>query len=214
MEENAASPSSPPSEHYWSHNVAYYRLIRRAVPPGAADLLDVGCGQGRLARTLAGAGRRVLGVDPDADSVELAKELSRGRPGLAFEPTGFLDTGWGDVPGSFDFISFVTSLHHMDEEAALAKARDLLRPGGRLVVIGLARDATKAEMFFSALSLPIVRFNDLRPDRGDPDGMRIAAPTLGWGESRALARRLLPGSTYHRHVYFRYCVRWTKPREA
>ena len=206
MEETPAS-----ADRYWNHNVAYYRLVRRAVPPGATDLLDVGCGQGRLARVLAGPGRRVLGVDLDAPSVERAKELSRGLPGLAFESAGFLDTGWGDEPASFDFISFVTSLHHMDQEAALGKARSLLRPGGRLVVIGIARETSKAELLFTALRVPIVKFGDLRPDRADPAGMRIVDPALGWGESRALAQRALPGAKYHRHVYWRYSVRWTKP---
>lgn len=200
------------AERGWNHNVAYYRLVRRAVPRGGADLLNVGCGQGRLARELAGPGRRVLGVDPDAASVERARALSDGVPGLEFATAGFLDSGWGDAPGSFDFISFVTSLHHMDEEAALGKARELLRPGGRLVVIGLGqRDTKKTDLAFSALCWPIVKFNDLRPDLAQPEGMVIAEPKLHWAEYRALTKRVLPGATYHRHVFFRYVVRWTKP---
>jgi SAM-dependent methyltransferase len=200
------------AERGWNHNVAYYRLVRRAVPRGAGDLLDVGCGQGRLARELAGPGRRVLGVDPDAASVERARVLGDGYPELAFATAGFLDSGWGDAPGSFDFISFVASLHHMDEEAALDKARELLRPGGRLVVIGLGcRDTKKTDLAFSALCLPLVKFNDLRPDRAEPDGMVIAEPKLHWAQYRALAQRVLPGATYRRHVFFRYVVRWTKP---
>nr|WP_250637349.1 class I SAM-dependent methyltransferase [Streptomyces griseochromogenes] len=38
-----------------------------------------------------------------------------------------------------DFICSVTTIHHMDFEAALMRMRDLLRPGGTLVVVGLAR---------------------------------------------------------------------------
>jgi SAM-dependent methyltransferase len=195
----------------WSHNSAYYRLVRRAVPRGAADLLDVGCGEGRLARELTRPGRRVLGLEPDADSCRRAQDFGRGCAGLEFAEAAFLDSGWGDAPDSFDFISFVASLHHMDEEAALVKARELLRPGGRLVVVGLGRETRKADLFFSALCVPIAKFNDLRPDRAEPDGMVIAEPKLGWSESRALARRVLPGATYHRHVFWRYVVRWTKP---
>lgn len=44
-------------------------------------------------------------------------------------------------PASFDFIASVASLHHMDVAAALVRMRSLLRPGGRLVVIGLARSS-------------------------------------------------------------------------
>ena len=36
----------------WNHNIHYHRLILDAVPPGARRALDVGCGEGTLARQL------------------------------------------------------------------------------------------------------------------------------------------------------------------
>jgi SAM-dependent methyltransferase len=205
-----ADGAAAPAVRCWNHNVAYHRWIRRKVPSGARALLDVGCGDGRLARRLAGPGRRVLGLDPDAEMVRRARSLSTGIAGLEFATADFLAY---ELPaGSFDFVCFLASLHHMDQEAALGKARDLLRPGGRLVVVGLASASGVREELVSAAYAAPAWFGSLRPENcGTPEGMPIAEPRLGWGESRTLARRVLPGVRYRRRLYFRYSLRWTKP---
>jgi SAM-dependent methyltransferase len=193
----------------WNHNVAYYRLVRSAVPDGCRDALDVGCGDGRLARSLAAPGRSVLGLDPSAAMVGLAREAGAGVSGLEYSRGLFLDHDF--APASFDFVSFVASLHHMDQEAALTRASGLLRPGGRLVVIGLAATRTPGELVLSGLCLPFVRFNDLRPDFATAPAMPVLEPDLSWREVRALARRVLPGARYRHRLYYRYSVVWTKP---
>jgi SAM-dependent methyltransferase len=193
----------------WNHNSAYYGLVRSAVPDGCRDALDVGCGDGRLARSLAAPGRGVLGLDPSAAMVESARGHGAGVPGLEYRQGAFLDQDF--APESFDLVSFVASLHHMDQEAALTRASGLLRPGGRLVVIGLAATRTRGELVLSGLCVPLVRFNDLRPDFAAAPDMPVAAPDLSWREVRALSRRVLPGARYRRRLYYRYSVVWTKP---
>lgn len=194
----------------WNHNVAYHRIVRRSVPPGSGDLLDVGCGRGLLARELSGPGRRVLGLDPSAEMVDAAREANSGVQGLEFVEGDFL-TAVELAPDSFDFVCFVASLHHMDQGRALAKAAEILRPGGRLVVIGLARAATLREELVSALCAPVAWFNDLRPDFGDPEGIPVVEPELGWHETRTLLCDALPGARFRRRLYFRYSLVWTKP---
>lgn len=197
----------------WNHNVAYHRWIRRSVPRGARDLLDVGCGDGRLARELAGAGRRVLGLERDAGMLARARELSAGVAGLEFSGGDFADCAL--APASFDFVCFLASLHHMDQEAALRRARGLLRPGGRLVVVGLARNATLAEEILSGVCLAPAWFGGLRPENaGTPEGLPVHDPELGWGETRTLARSVLPGARFRRRLYWRYSLRWTNPGAA
>src|SRR6266568_1518515 len=70
ISEEPQAPSRP-----WNHNVAYHGVVRRAVPSGSRDLLDVGCGRGRLARRLALADprRHVLGL---ARAVTLPEALA------------------------------------------------------------------------------------------------------------------------------------------
>jgi SAM-dependent methyltransferase len=202
--EAAAAPA-----RIWNHNAAYHRLIARAVPAGARDLLDVGCGDGRLARELAGRGRRVLGLEADPALFERAVRLGRGIEGLEFERGAFPACELPDA--SFDFVCFLASLHHMDQAAALGRARELLRPGGRLVVVGLARAVGTREELVSGLCAPLVWFGGLRPERAGVEGMPTVEPELSWGETRALARRVLPGARYRRRLYYRYSVHWTKP---
>lgn len=196
----------------WNHNSAYFPLVRRAAPRDCRDVLDVGCGDGRLARSLAAPGRRVLGLDPSAEMVRLARSHAEGVTGLELRRGGFLEQEF--PPGSFDLVSFVASLHHMDQEAALVRARDLLRPGGRLVVIGLAATRSRMEYVVSGLCLPLVRFNNMRPDYAMAPGLPVADPDLSWREVRDLARRVLPGARYRHRLYYRYSLVWTKPARA
>ena len=200
----AASSARP-----WNHNVAYHRYVRHSVPRGAVDLLDVGCGRGRLARDLSRPGRRVLGLDMSAAMIAEARAVHEGVTGLEFDRDDFLTREI--PPASYDFVSFVASLHHMDQVRALTKAAEILRPGGRLVVIGLARAVTRPEALVSAACVPIAWFNDLRPEYADEPGMPISEPELGWHETAKVARGALPRATFRRRLYFRYSLRWTKP---
>ena len=204
------APTGTWSRKTWNHNVAYHHLVRRAVPQGGRDLLDVGCGRGRLARELSGPGRHVLGIDPSGEMIEAARQDNADVPGLEFAEADFLTA---QLPAeSFDFVCFVASLHHMDQVRALAKAAEMLRPGGRVVVIGLARAATPHEELVSGLCAPIVWFNDLRPDFGGVGGAPITEPDLGWHETRELVRGALPEAAFRRRLYFRYSLSWTKPK--
>ena len=57
----------------WNHNIHYYLLVLAVVPPGCQRVLDVGCGEGMLARQLADLVPHVSGVDADARSIDLAR---------------------------------------------------------------------------------------------------------------------------------------------
>ncbi|MBO8184747.1 class I SAM-dependent methyltransferase [Streptomyces spirodelae] len=195
---------------YWNTNVARHPGILRAAPEGCGDALDVGCGDGLLARKLTSRAERVTGIDSSTRMISRARDLAGDHPGLTFVQGDFLAAG---LPAEgFDFVCSVSTVHHMHFEAALTRMRELLRPGGTLVVVGLARDATWADWAARIAALPLVRITKVvRRARSGPEGMPTADPCMSYGQVRGAARQLLPGVRYRRHVLRRYSLVWRKP---
>ena len=50
-------------EDRWNHNIHYHPVVLATVPAGARTALDVGCGEGTLARALRRRVPHVLGMD-------------------------------------------------------------------------------------------------------------------------------------------------------
>ncbi|NJL39580.1 MAG: class I SAM-dependent methyltransferase [Leptolyngbyaceae cyanobacterium SM1_4_3] len=55
----------------------------------------------------------------------------------------------------YDVIVAIATLHHMDIEAALEKMKLLLRPSGKLLVLGLYQEKTLIDYAYSAISIPL-----------------------------------------------------------
>lgn len=94
-----------------------------------ATVLDVGCGTGIAARQLCAAGCSVLGVEPDERMAEFAR-----AGGLDVEVATF--EAWQPAGRSFDLVTAAQSWHWVDPAVGIAKAAEVLRPGGRLAVFG------------------------------------------------------------------------------
>ncbi|MDQ7808957.1 class I SAM-dependent methyltransferase [Amycolatopsis sp. A133] len=103
-------------------------LVHRVVAasPGP-DFLDVGCGTGIEARQFRAAGRRVLGVDPDARMAAFAR-----RGGVDVEVATFED--WDPAGRTFDAVVAGQAWHWVDPVAGPAKAARVLRDHGLLAV--------------------------------------------------------------------------------
>ena len=116
-----------------------------------------------------------------------------------------------DFPAaSFDFVCANTSLHHMDFAAALTKLARILRPGGRLAVIGLAADKSLADLLAAAPGVPVNLVYRAIYRQGE-SGAPIMDPDMSWREVRAAAAQALPGVRYRRHLLWRYSLLWQKP---
>jgi SAM-dependent methyltransferase len=202
----------------WNHNTHYHRVILDVIPPGCARALDVGCGTGALTRRLRQFVPHVTGVDRDQRSIELA----RAHPGagdIGYLLTDFLASPF--EPESLGLITSIAALHHMDAEAALVRMRDLLRPGGVLAVIGLARGVSPAGIGLvvpATVGSQLHRAASARQRRGDTGRAGAAyqapviwPPPLTYRQTRRLAARVLPGARLRRRLYWRYSLIWAKP---
>jgi ubiquinone/menaquinone biosynthesis C-methylase UbiE len=193
---------------YWNHNVHYQPVILGAVPPGCGPALDVGCGDGMLASRLAERCAEVTGIDRDPRMITLARERAGESARLKFVEADFLAHPF--EAASFDFVCANTSLHHMDFADALTAMARVLRPGGRLAVIGLAADKSITDRLAGAPGVPAALFYRAIYREAGP-GAPVMDPDLSWREVRAAAANALPGVRYRRHLLFRYSLRWIKP---
>jgi SAM-dependent methyltransferase len=191
---------------YWNHNVHYQPVILNAVPPGCRTALDVGCGDGLLAARLAGCCANVTGIDRDPPMI--ARARAQYPSGITFIEADFLS--YPLETASFDFVCANTSLHHMDFTAALTAMARLLRPGGRLAVVGLAADKSIPDLLAAIPAVPVNLFYRALHHQGE-SGAPIMDPDHSWREVRTAARETLPGVRYHRHLLWRYSLLWTKP---
>jgi ubiquinone/menaquinone biosynthesis C-methylase UbiE len=195
---------------YWNHNVHYQPVILRAVPPGCGAALEIGCGDGLLASRLAERCAEVTAIDQDAEMIALARSRAQATgPGrVTVVEADYLAYPVADA--SFDFACSNTSLHHMDFAAALAAMARALRPGGRLAVVGLAAHGSFGDYLADVSGIPLgLAYRAVRGQSGP--GAPIMDPEMTWAEVRAVARRLLPGVRYRRHLLFRYSLLWRKP---
>jgi SAM-dependent methyltransferase len=110
---------------------------------------------------------------------------------------------------SFDFISSVASLHHMDEAAALDRMRALLRPGGRLVVLGLARSSRPRDWVVDVAGMVANRAHKRSKTEVEDGSPKIWPPPHTYRQTRRLALRVLPGARHRRHLLWRYSLVWT-----
>ena len=200
--------SAPRKPEFWNHSAAYYPRFRRQLA-GKTRILDAGCGEGALTRFLAAPGRRVLGIDPDADCIRRAEALAPG--GTEYRLCTLEELS---EPGPFDGVVFSASLHHMDAEKALDRAVSLLEPGGVLLAAGLARPSSLGDRLLEALRvIPCALLSRLhRQQSAEALGVPVSYALPSMGEVRALIRRKLPGAELRQGLYYRWLLRWEKPR--
>ena len=95
-------------------------FVRANLPPPPARVLEVGAGDGSLARALADTGYEVLAIDPEP-------------AGAAVHAVALHEL---DEPAeSFDAAVAITSLHHVEPLGdSLRRLAELLAPGGVVVI--------------------------------------------------------------------------------
>jgi 2-polyprenyl-3-methyl-5-hydroxy-6-metoxy-1,4-benzoquinol methylase len=148
----------------------------------------------------------------DADGAILKEaSIQHNASNISYQHADFLEA---DLPkDSYDVIVSIASLHHMDLEAALEKMKVLLRPSGKLLILGLYRERTILDYMYSIISVPLNIFYSSW-HRASIVIPRSAAPTrpaqLSLKQINVMANTLIPGFHLRRHLFWRYSLIWQK----
>jgi ubiquinone/menaquinone biosynthesis C-methylase UbiE len=105
-------------------------MILRYADLWGRDVLEVGCGDGRVSGNIAPHAKSLVAIDPDPERLEKAMAE---MPGIDFRH----GTGESlEFPNeAFDTVAFTFSLHHQDPARALEEASRVLRPGGQVLIV-------------------------------------------------------------------------------
>ena len=118
--------------------VAY---VARSVALPLCRVLDIGCGGGLLAESLARRGAQVTAIDMAPAMIEVAR-LHAHESGLAIDyQLASAQQYAAQAPAAFDVITCMELVEHVPSPAALlAAAATLLRPGGDLFISTINRN--------------------------------------------------------------------------
>jgi SAM-dependent methyltransferase len=112
--------------------------LLRLLPP--VTIADLGAGEGSFALLLAQRAKHVIAVDSSARMIDVGRAEARRNH---ISNIDFRLGDMEDIPigaGEVDLVWVSQSLHHaLHPERALAEAARILAPGGRVVILDLAR---------------------------------------------------------------------------
>lgn len=108
-------------------------FIREHFPPAPARVLDIAGGSGRFALPLLRSGYDVTVNDINPPSLQLLQKRCGDLP-VSLLPGSFLEV---EAPGPFDCALGIECLENFPIEQALARVRDVLKPGGIFVFTGM-----------------------------------------------------------------------------
>jgi 2-polyprenyl-6-hydroxyphenyl methylase / 3-demethylubiquinone-9 3-methyltransferase len=116
------------------HEINPLRLewIEGIAPISQRRVLDIGCGGGILADSMARRGAEVLGIDLAGKALKVAQlhALEAGTRGVKYREIS-AEALAAEQPGSFDVVTCMEMLEHVPQPASVIQAcADLVKPGG------------------------------------------------------------------------------------
>ncbi len=119
-----------------------FAKMRQYADFSGKDVLEVGCGNGRVSAMLASLAKTLTAIDPDEVRLKLARANVLG---VNFKHGFGEDLEFNDE--SFDIVAFTFSLHHQESQKALEEAWRVLRRGGRILIIEPAIEGDMHPLF-------------------------------------------------------------------
>jgi 2-polyprenyl-3-methyl-5-hydroxy-6-metoxy-1,4-benzoquinol methylase len=207
----------------WTVNNQYHEFLLRHLPQ-CERALEIGCGTGAFSRALAGRAKQVTAMDLSSEMIRVARSRSQHFPQIQFEVADVMNC---PLPAArFDCIATIATLHHVPHTDVLAKLKDALSPGGKLLVLDLYQPHTSlltpagvTDHFLNVLALgttAILRVAHNRRLRVRPEARAAwnahckTDRYLTMDEVRSIYGSMFPGVTIRKHLLWRYSAVWIK----
>ncbi len=134
------------------HEINPLRLgwIQRFIPLRDQTVLDIGCGGGILADSMARQGATVTGIDLSSKALRIAQlhALEAQTPNVTYEEIS-AEAMAARQPASFDVVTCMEMLEHVPDPASVVRAcADLAKPGAWVFFSTLSRNPMA---FFQAI---------------------------------------------------------------
>ena len=195
------------SNKIWNHNYAYHNWVIKKIKNNST-ILDVGCGDGTLCFKLSSCDK-VIGIDTGEYAIKIANQNNT-HDNVSFINDDYLKH---DFNNKFDVIIFVASIHHMNMEDALIKAKSLLNKNGKIIIVGLAKPSTIIDNIIELYRvIPSFVISKIKRNKTSEE-LNIKTnynfPTMS--EVRLTIKKVL-GSNYklRQALHYRYLLIWNK----
>ena len=197
------------SKKVWNHNYAYHNWISKNINNNS-NVLDVGCGDGTLIWKIREKCKNVFGIDMDTKSIDIAENNNK-YDNVYFINDDFLKYDFGNI--KFDSIIFVASIHHMNMDNALIKAKSLLNNNGKIIIVGLSKPSSITDYIIEIFRvLPSFVISKIKRNKTSEE-MNIETnysfPTSD--EVRNTCKKILKENYKIKYaLHYRYLLLWTK----
>jgi ubiquinone/menaquinone biosynthesis C-methylase UbiE len=201
----------------WDHNSHYGGFLLKHLPQDCKRVLEIGCGTGAFARSLAERAEQVLALDLSPQMIRIARERSRRYANIDFQIANVLE--WRFPAEQFDCVATIATLHHLPMQEMLARMKSALKADGTLMVLDLFQGEGLPDAFTSALAIPVstalkliktgrVRLSREEREAWSEHGQRDSYLTLS--QVRKICDEVLPGAQVRKHLLWRYSIIWKK----
>lgn len=204
-------------DKFWNHNNHYTPFIKKQIPVGCQNLLEVGCGKGALCKALSNNADQIIGIDLSPKMIEIAQLNTLSFSNIQVECLDYFQKKY--PPNSFDCVVSVATVHHFDFSAFLRKVQTELKPRGRLIIIDLYEQEGFMEKASDLWVTPVSQIMKLVLNKKVKSSQKEKEIWEEHGKKdhyltikalRNYCNLLIPSAVIKKLFFWRYALIWTK----
>ena len=201
------------------HPSPAHRALLAHLPATASRALDVGCGDGIIARAVAQRGIGVVGIDVSPRMIALARRRTDPAAGIEYRVADVMTAEIPEKP--FDVVLSVNTVHHVPLGDIIPRLAGLVASGGTLLIQDVVTRTGLRNLPVNVAAALHGRLRRLLTRSTIPREVTQLYDAHGKDEVYLEPEQvaptyaaLLPGSRVMHHFEWRYSIVWVRPSGA